>query len=69
VFGNSAAGLFAANQFIWGNVVKPFDTYCLGDLVGVSCSAFQEFNQVSEYFDAASGSWRSDFAARDFLSP
>lgn len=48
VFGNFAGGLFAANPFIWGTEVRSFNSYCLGFLVGVSCSAFQDLNSVTE---------------------
>lgn len=64
VFGNGGSGIWAANQSIWGNVVRPFDSYCLVYLAGMNCSAFQELNQVTEYFDVNSSQWRSNFAIR-----
>ena len=64
VFGSSTLGLWAANQSVWGNVVRPFGDYCLGYLLGMNCSSFQELNQVTEYFDLNTGEWRSNFAVR-----
>lgn len=54
--------LWAANPFVWGNVVKPLDDYCLAYLQGVRCSAFKDINYVTEYFDPTAGQWRANFA-------
>lgn len=55
---------WAANLSVWGNVVKPFETYCTEILLTGTCGSLRELNRVTEYFDEPSGEWRANFAGR-----